>query len=103
MTRSPEKFILEMKEINSNIEILGTYTKAVERVQVKCKTCGKIWNPLAYSLLQGKGCPSCSAKKGAINNSGKTGLKTTERFIEDLKVVDDSIEVHGNILMDIQI
>ena len=27
MTRSPEKFILEMKEINSNIEILGTYTK----------------------------------------------------------------------------
>ena len=95
MTRSPEKFILEMKEINSNIEILGTYTKAIERVQVKCKTCGKIWNPLAYSLLQGKGCPSCSAKKGAINNSGKTGLKTTERFIEDLKVVDDSIEVHG--------
>ena len=95
MTRSLEKFILEMKEINSNIEILGTYTKAVERVQVKCKTCGKIWNPLAYSLLQGKGCPSCSAKKGAINNSGKTGLKTTERFIEDLKVVDDSIELHG--------
>jgi len=37
-----EESILEMKEINSNIEILGTYTKAIERVQVKCKTCGEI-------------------------------------------------------------
>lgn len=93
MARSAEQFVHEMEEINPNIEILGVYTKAVERVQVLCKQCGRIWAPKAYSLLQGKGCPSCSARQGAVNNKGKTGIKTTDRFIEELKEVDDSINV----------
>ena len=95
MARTPEQFVLEMKEINPDIEIVGKYTKAVDRVKVKCLKCGKVWEPKAYSLTQGKGCPSCSAKRGAINNKGKTGLKTTEQFVRDLKYVDDSIQLLG--------
>lgn len=95
MARTPEQFVLEMKEINHNIDIIGTYTRAIDRVRVKCLSCNRIWEPKAYSLLQGKGCPSCSAKRGAMNNKGKTGIKTTEQFVQDMKSVDDSIHVLG--------
>ena len=95
MARTPEQFVYEMKKINRNIEILGQYTRAVDRVLVKCKICGNEWEPKAYSLLQGKGCPFCSAKRGAVNNKGKTGLKTTEQFIKQLKSVNKSISIKG--------
>lgn len=95
MARTHKQFVVEMQEINTNIEIVGTYKKAVERVKVKCLKCGKIWEPKAYSLIQGKGCPSCSAKVGAINNQGKTGLKTTDQFIKELQTVDEFINVLG--------
>lgn len=95
MSYTSEQFIKKIKEINPNIVIIGTYTRAVDGVKVKCLKCNKIWEPKAYSLLQGKGCPSCSAKQGAINNKGKTGLKTTEQFVSELRLVDDTIEVLG--------
>ena len=62
MTRTPQQFIYEIEKLNPNTEIIGKYTRAVDRVQVRCKNCGKIWSPKAYSLLQGKGCPKCSIK-----------------------------------------
>ena len=95
MARTPEQFVNEMRIINPDIEILGQYTRVTERVLVKCRVCRKEWSPKAYSLLQGKGCPSCSAKRGALNNNGKTGLKTTEQFKKQLKDVDDSIVIVG--------
>lgn len=95
MARTPEQFVLEMNKINPSIEIVGTYTKAIERIQVKCLNCGYVWEPKAYSLLQGRGCPHCSARQGAINNKGKTGLKTTEMFTQELSSIDDSIKVLG--------
>lgn len=82
MTRTPQQFIYEMEKVNLDIEITARYTKAVDRIQVKCKKCGKIWNPKAYSLLQGKGCPKCSIKKSVTNNKGKTGLKSTKHLLK---------------------
>ena len=93
--RTPDQFIKEMNNINPDIQVIGAYTRAVDRIKVKCRCCGHIWEPKAYSLLSGKGCPFCSAKRGAINNHGKTGLKTTQQFIQNLKEVDDSIQVIG--------
>lgn len=95
MTRTPQQFIYEIEKLNPNIEIIGKYTRAIDRVQVRCKNCGKIWSPKAYSLLQGKGCPQCSIKKSVTNNKGKTGLKSTKQFIEELKEENDSILVLG--------
>lgn len=93
--RTPEQFVEEMHKISPDIAVIGVYTKAVEPVSVKCLVCGKEWSPKAYSLLQGKGCPSCSAHKGARNNKGKTGVKDSDQFRMDLKAVDPSIEVLG--------
>ena len=94
--RTPEQFVKELSEINPDIVVIGKYTKAVEPVAVKCLVCGKEWSPKAYSLLQGNGCPSCSAHKGARNNKGKTGLKDSEQFKSELKKVDQSIEILGS-------
>lgn len=86
----------ELKLINPEIRVIGKYTKAVNRLQVQCCNCSKIWEPKAYSLLQGKGCPSCSAKRGARINEGITGLKTREEFIRQLASVNSNINVYGD-------
>ena len=96
MTRKPEKFVEEMNSINSNVEIIGTYTKAIECVKVRCKKCGKIWEPKAYSLLAGKGCPHCSAIEGAKKGTGRTKTKTTIEFTEQLHKVNPNINVLDN-------
>ena len=95
MAKTNEDFILEISERLPEIEILGTYTKATERIEVKCKSCDYVWSPLAYSLTQGKSCPHCSAKRGAANHSGKTARKTHEQFVAELAVVQPEIVVLG--------
>ena len=95
LAKTHEQFVEELMEINSEIEVIGRYTKAVDRIRVKCLNCGKEWEPLAYSLLQGKSCSHCSAVRGAKTHSGKTAAKTKEAFESQLKIVDDSIQVIG--------
>ena len=97
MAITPEQFCNEMKIIHPDIEVIGLYTKAVEPVLVRCLTCGNEWTPRAYSLLSGKGCPHCSAKRGAKNNKGKTGLKDQEIFIAQMQEKHPKVKVIGNI------
>lgn len=94
MSKTEEQFIREIADISPTIEIIGRYTKAVERIEVRCKICGHVWNPKAYSLTQGKGCPHCSALKGSLNNKGRTGRKTSETFIKELAAVLPDVEVN---------
>lgn len=89
-----ESFISAIKEINPGIEVLSPFTKVVDRVDVRCIKCGLEWSPKAYSLLQGKGCPHCSAVKGA-NNKGRTARKTKQQFIEELRKITPTITVIG--------
>lgn len=95
MAKTHEQFVEELSIINPDILVIGKYTRAVDCVDVMCKRCGMQWSPKAYSLTQGKSCPHCSAIKGSKNNKGKTGLKSTQQFIEDLKKVNDSISIIG--------
>lgn len=95
MAKTHDIFIEELKQINPNVQVLGCYTRAVDRVEVRCLKCGKIWNPKAYSLLEGKSCSHCSAISGSKKNYGKTGTKTHQQFIKDLSDVDDSIKIVG--------
>jgi len=95
MAKTHNQFVNELREINDKIEVIGTYTRAVDRVCVECKKCGKIWSPKAYSLLQGKSCPHCSAIKGARKSNGKTSTKSRERFVSELMEVNRFIEIQG--------
>ncbi|MCR5238234.1 MAG: hypothetical protein K6E34_13640 [Lachnospiraceae bacterium] len=98
MARTPERFCEEMKQLHPDIQVIGEYTKAVESVAVKCLNCGKEWSPKAYSLISGKGCPHCSAKKGAKNNKGKTGQKDHNTFITQMQEKHPNVKVIGNYL-----
>lgn len=94
--KTHQEFEIKFNSIHSTIQLLEEYKGATERITVECTSCGKIWTPKAYSLLQGKGCPHCSAVRGSKNNKGETGTKNTETFINQLKCVNESIEVLGN-------
>lgn len=92
MAITHDEFVEKIKKISPNISIIGVYTKSTDRIKVKCNVCGKEWEPQAYSLTQGKGCPHCSAIKGSQTNQGKTGLKSTDFFINQMQSIDSSIK-----------
>ena len=69
--KTTDEFIYALQKTNSSIEVTGTYTGNRNRIDVKCKKCGYIWNPTAKSLLNGHGCPECI----------KTGTSFMEQFI----------------------
>ena len=92
---TPDSFVKSLFKVNPDIEVLSVFAKTTERIEVKCKKCGHIWSPKAYSLLQGKGCPECAHIIGSKNNAGKTGLKSHKTFVDELARVDNSIVVTG--------
>lgn len=94
-TKSHEEFKEQLNAISPLIEVMGTYTKVTDRILVRCKECGKEWEPLAYSLMGGKGCPHCSAKKGALKRSNRLASKSTEQFVNELKNINPNIKVLG--------
>jgi predicted DNA-binding protein YlxM (UPF0122 family) len=64
--RTHKEFVSEIYIINSNIEILGQYTKAINKIHVKCLVCGNEWNPTANSLLNNHGCSVCAYKEVSL-------------------------------------
>ena len=81
-----EEFVNKMREINSDIEILGEYINNKTKIKCKCKIDGHEWKATPHNLLNGSGCPKCS---GNIKN------KTTEYFINELKEINSDIEILG--------
>ena len=84
--KTTEDFINELKEINDNIEILGEYVGALTKIKCKCKIDGHEWESRPNDLLNNHGCPKCSKN---IKN------KTTEYFINELKEINNDIEILG--------
>ena len=63
--KSQEKFVSEVEEKNPSVEVLGEYIKASERIRVRCRVCGKEWNPVANTLVRKNpsSCPECGKEK----------------------------------------
>lgn len=58
--KTHEKFVDEMKSVNSNIKIDGIYVNAKTKIRCTCLTCNHVWYAKPNGLLQGKSCPSCA-------------------------------------------
>ena len=84
MYKTTEEFKQEMKEINDDIEILGEYKSALTKIKCKCKIDGHEWEATPHDLLSGRGCPKCYGRN-----------KTTEEFVNELKEINDNIEILG--------
>lgn len=62
--KSLEKFLLDLQQTNGDISYIDGYTKASDRVHVKCNICGHDWYPVGTSLTSGVGCPICNMSHG---------------------------------------
>ena len=98
-SRTPESFRKEMKEKNPNIEIVGDYTKAQEKVECICKICGHNWHPVADSILHGCGCPKCANKNNIAHQSKSTDdykMEVQKKF-PSIQVMDEYVNAHTKI------
>ena len=91
--RTDAEFVDELYVINPSITVVSNNNVINERVNVRCNICGHEWSPVAYSLLSGKGCPHCSAIEGAKKRKGRLAAKSNERFIEEVREINPTIEI----------
>lgn len=86
--KTQEMFVDELNKINSDIEILGTYTGCRNKILCKCKICNSEWMGLPTTLIsRGSGCHSCSKSKG--ENAIEKFLKLNNIIYEPQKTFDD--------------
>ena len=83
--KTTEDFIGELKEVNSDIEVLGEYVNAKTKIKIRCKKDGYEFKMIPNDLLRGHGCPKCAGNAS----------KTTEEFINELKEINNNIEILG--------
>lgn len=79
------EFLYEMHIQQPDIEIMGVYSGARNRITVKCRHCNHIWEAMASNLLRGTGCPSCAGNL----------IKSPDKFIEQMVLINPNIEILG--------
>jgi hypothetical protein len=58
----PAAFAARVAAASPEVELLGPYRGARERVACRCKVCGHEWSPYPRGLLQGNACPACARR-----------------------------------------
>ena len=69
--KSHNQFLKELNKVDKSIIVKSKYKSHHDCVKCLCKRCGNEWEAMAYSLLQGHGCPRCA----------KSGTSFMEQFI----------------------
>lgn len=64
-----DEFLKKVSVTNPSIEVLEPYVDMKTRIKVSCNICGKIWSPMAQSLVNGFGCQKCGYKKIAMDRA----------------------------------
>ncbi|MBR4291066.1 MAG: hypothetical protein IKT52_10595 [Oscillospiraceae bacterium] len=86
LKKTTASFTEEMKRINPSVEIVGEYINSKEKIACRCMICDHKWSPFPSSLLKGHGCKLCAEKE-----NGKKKRKSTDQFIEQLRVKNPGI------------
>ena len=73
-TKSHDKFVKDLRDINSNIEVIGQYINMDTKVQVRCLIDGYIWDADPRKLYRGVQCAVCANRRviDGINDIGTT-------------------------------
>lgn len=87
-TKTHEQYILEVKNANPNIEVLGQYINSHTPILHKCLIHGIEWETTPSGVLGGSECPECVRIK-RINSK----LKTHEQYIKEVSEISPNIEV----------
>lgn len=83
--KTHEQFMKELELVNQKVDVLGRYTRNIDKILVRCKKCGREWYSSPHGLLKGDGCRQCA---GSLR-------KTQEEFESELRTVNSNIEVLG--------
>lgn len=84
--KTHEQYIQEVKNINSNIEVIGKYTDANTPIPHRCLIHDIVWNAFPAVILHGGGCKQCRIEK-----QSRTKRKTHEQYLTELKSVNPNI------------
>ena len=90
-TKTHAKFVEEIHNLNSNIEILDKYKNSKTKLKFKCLIDNTLWYANPSNLLSGKGCPQCAKK--IISNSRKN---SHEVFIKNLSLFNKTNRTYWN-------
>ena len=83
--KTQEDFEKQVSQINSNIQVLGSYVNSKTKICFKCNICEHEWFAIPTSVLDGTGCPSCA---------GNIKL-THEEFVNRLNKKKPNIAILG--------
>ena len=79
-----------MYDWNPNVELLSEFKGVDKKVILKCKKCFHIWESTPSHLKERRGCPICARKYLT-----SLYVKSKEKFIEEMKEIDPTIEIIG--------
>lgn len=80
-----ENFTAQVADI---VDVIGEYINVMSKVQVRCKTCGFVWDGLPNNLVRGHGCPECAKVK-----NGYMHRNTHDEFISKLESTNSNVIV----------
>lgn len=89
-TKTLSDFKYELKNISSNIEVMGNYVNTHTKIKCKCLVCGCEWEGYPANLLNGTaGCPMCNMSIGErklLNTLDSLGIHYIPQYtFDDLK------------------
>lgn len=94
--KTHEQFIEEAKRVNEDIEIIGRYVNARDKILAKCKIHDYEFYITPDNLLRGKGCRLCGNEKIAQSKKLNFGIiqdAFAEAELELLSTVDEIIDL----------
>lgn len=98
--KTQEQYVLEVKDVNPDIEVLGKYINARTPILHRCLIHDIEWEAIPSNILNGSGCSECKKEKFRQSN-----LKTHEEYVEDvsriaphIEVIEEYVDSHTNIL-----
>ena len=88
--RTQEDVFAEIQRIHGNAIDLSqaVYTGIRNRMLVTCTLCGRTWNAIPQSLLQGHGCQKCSSVQRGKEQRHKLSK------IELIGVIEEKLRIH---------
>ena len=93
--KTHDKYIKELKEIQSNVEPLEEYVGTNIPIRHRCKICDYKWPLRPARALSGNVCPNCSDK---IKRTHEEYVELVAQLNPNIEVVEKYIERHTKIL-----
>ena len=84
--KTHEEYVVELKNKNPNLEVVGEYINAKTKVLHKCRTCNYEWYCLPSHALNSKNCPMCN---GSVKYNHEEYVEKVSKINPDIKVVGE--------------